>query len=696
MNISRQRLLSVALAVFAGTVWLYWPSTLAGFLKVDDVEYLRQAGRRGGLTWNAVKWAFTSTDAYYQPLVRLSHVLVYQIWGRDASAHHAVNVFLHALNAALMFGFLWTLLTCVSLTARERLAMATCVSVVFAIHPLQTESVAWLAVRTQLLCTMFGIGSLWAYTAGLGRPIVWSLYLAALLCKPTAVSLPFVMLAIDYFPLRRHERLGWGRLVREKAVLIGCAGMLGVATLITEPEGGSTAGSIAVPLSVRVVRAFENLVFYPLKLIWPCHLSPNYFTDIPLGSWITFLAVPLVVIIAAVAVIERRRAPLLMAAWGAYLVLALPMLPLMPKGRQVVAMRYAYEPILPLLLLVGSAGVWLWRRSTPAIRDLLVALLACELCFFVAVTRRLIPDWRTDETMRRATLAEFPNSEEANRALAIELSDEQRPSEALVYAQRGVELAPQVSEAHATLGRVLNQLNRLPEAIDQNQQALRINPESANANFGLGCALMRSGKLPEAVQHYERALRIKPDLVEAHCNLGIALAQAGRLDEAIGHFEHALRINPESANANFGLGYALMRSGKLPEAAQYYEQALRVRPDMIEAQCNLGVVLTHAGRLDEAIGHLEHALRIAPENANAHNDLGNALVLMGRVEEGMFQYGEALRINPNFATAHYNLGSILLSKGKVREAGEHYQKALDLRPDSPVMKDALARLQTSQ
>ena len=697
MKVSRTTLVGVALVIFAATVWLYWPSTHAGFLKVDDAEYLRQSMRWDGLTWNAVKWAFTSTDAYYQPLVRLSHVLDYQIWGRNAAGHHATSVFLHALNAALVFGFLWTLLGSVSLTTGERLSVALWGAVVFAIHPLQTESVAWMAVRTQLLCTTFGIGAIWAYAAGVRRRAVCGLYVAALLCKPTAVSLPFVMLAMDYFPLRRHERLGWGRLVREKAVLIGIAGVVGVATVITEPqEGSSLAPLVAVPLATRVFRVFESLTFYPLKLGWPSHLSPNYVSDVSLGPWTVLASVLTILFVSAVAVMERRRMPMLLAAWGMYMVLVLPTSPVMPKGRQVVAMRYAYEAMLPVLLLVGAAGVWAWRRSSVATRSVLVGLLSCELCALPAVTHSLIPAWHDDETMRRATLAEFPGSEEAHRALATELSDQEKAGEALAYAQRGVEIAPQVCEAHVILGCVLCQLGRFPEAVRQEEQAVQINPHSAKANFYFGWTLMKLGKVREAVEHYEQALRINPDYAEAHNNLGTIFLREGKVSDAIGHYEQALRIIPDCARAHYNLGMALAQTGKIEDAVAHFELALRINPDYAEARYHLGNVLMEEGKPSDAIGHYERALRVKPGYAEAHSNLGLALARTGKIEEAIAHFELALRINPDYPEAHDNLGLALEKLGRTTEAIEHYEQALKLRPDFASTRNALARLQGSQ
>ncbi|MGD0060074.1 MAG: tetratricopeptide repeat protein [Verrucomicrobiia bacterium] len=624
MNVTRAKLVGMALVIFAVTVWLFWPSTHCGFLRVDDLEYLRQSTRWNGLTWNGVKWAFTSTDMFYHPLPRLYILLGYEIWGTNAAGHHATSVLLHALNAALVFGFLWTLLGATSLTTGERLAVAVWVAVVFAIHPLQTESVVWMAVRTQLLCTTFLIGSIWAYVAGARRPVVWGLYVAALLSKPMAVSLPFVLLAIDYFPLRRHERLGWGRLVREKVGMIALAGVVGVATVITDRGPGLIAPLFVAPLSVRVFRVFGSLTFYLVKLVWPSHLSPNYVSDVSPGPWLVLASVLTVLIITAVAICQRRRRPMLAAAWGAYVMLLLPMFAVWPGGRQVVAARYAYVVMLPVLLVVGAAVVWLWRRSTAAVRGVLVGLLACELCAFAAGTRRLIPDWHNDETMRRATLAQFPDSAEANRALATELLDQGRASEALPFAQRAVAIAPQAWEAQMRLGLVLIGLGRFQDAAGQFEQALRLDAHSAEARFGLGVALNEMGKPEDARREYEEALQLDPDLAEAHNNLGNILSAQGRTQDAIAQ----------------------------------YEEALRIRPDYAEAHNNLGANLMERGRLWDAIAHYQEALRIDPHNAEAHKNLGDTLLQRGKVSEAKEQYEQALRLRPDFAAARSALARL--------------------------------------
>ncbi len=590
MTVSRRKLLGVALAIFALTVWLYWPSVHGAFLGGDDREELRQSVLLNGLTWNAVTWAFTATEPYYYPLPRLSHVLDYQIWGKNAAGHHATSVVMHALNAALVFGFLWTLLGAASLTTGERLAMSLGVAVVFASHPLQTEPVAWISCRVWLLCTTFGIGCVWAYVSGARQWVVWGLFLAALLSKTIAVSLPLVMLAIDYYPLRRHVQLGWGRLLREKAVLIGLAAAAAAAAIITESQkGGLMMPLESIPLPQRVLLMFQSLMFYPWKLVWPERLSPYYplHLGLSLHQWPVLASVLSVVIITVIVVMERRRRPMLAVGWGAYVMLVLPVSGLMPVGQQSVALRYAYMAILPLLLLVAGAAMWAWRRSTTAARVALAGFLGCALWVFGSHTRNLIPAWHNDETWWRVPVEEFPDSELANRMLASALSDRGRANAALAYAQRAVEIAPGQCYSHMMLGSVLGRLGRLQEAIAQDQQALRIRPDYAEAHYNLGLALALAGRTTDAIAHYQQALRIKPDYPDAHINLGIALYQIGQRDEAIDHFQQALRFKPDYAEAHYNLGLAFTQLGRINQAIAHYQQALRINPEYAQAQAAL-------------------------------------------------------------------------------------------------------------
>jgi tetratricopeptide (TPR) repeat protein len=655
VKVSRKTLVGVALAIFVGTVWLFWPSVQGGFLtRMDDDEYLRQSVRLGGLTWKAVKWAFTTTAPYYHPLPRLSHVLDYQVWGKNAAGHHATNIFLHGLNAILVFGFLWTLLGAAGLTDRERLAVTVGGAVVFAIHPLQVESVAWISTRSQLLCTSFGIGCLWAYVGGARRWWVWGLFAAALLCKPVAVSLPFVMLAVDYHPLRRYEKLGWGRLVREKAALIVLGAMIAIFTMITESRpGGFLEPLHAIRPHQRVFLAIQSLTFYPWKLAWPTSLSPYY----PLGEGFS-LRVPLVFVsvvcvwgVTMLVAWNWRRVPAAVAGCVAYVMLVLPVSGVAQRGWQAAADRYAYVAMLPLLLMAGGAAVWLWRHGGRGTRAVIGVLLVGELLFFAVRTRGQIAVWRNDETVWRAVWIQYPNSVQANEALAQAVLNQNRVAEGIGFAKYAVRLAPQMAETHMNLGIALTQAGQTSEAIEELNRAVRLRPDLASTRHNLALALLQSGRIPEAMAQWEQSVKLRPDYPEAQCNLGIVLEKTGKFEEAIRHFERALQVEPDYPEAHYNLGVTLVRVGRVPEAMEQWEEALRLKPDYAEAHSNLGVALEQAGRLEDAMQHYEQALRVEPGLVQTHYNLGIVLLRMGRTSEAAAQYELALKFQPDFSPA---------------------------------------------
>ena len=631
MNITRTTLAGIAAAIFAIAVALHWPAVEGAFLAgMDDDEYLRQAERAGGLTWAAVKWSFTSTAPYYHPLPRLSHALDYELFGANARGHHATSVVLHALNAALAFGLLWRLLGAVeTLKPGERLALAAGVAGVFAIHPLQVESVAWMSGRTQLLCTAFSLGCVWAYVAGRRGWPVWLLFALALLSKPMAVSLPVVMLILDYFPLRRVEVAGWHNVTREKAGLIAVSIAVSLATVITQ----SSAGGLNVPLESisplrRVGLLLQSLTFYPWKLIWPVWLSPYYPVRLgfPVPRAPMVVGTIAVVAITALSVWRWRRTPALAAGWAAYLVSILPVTGLSPLWGQTVADRYAYVAMLPLLLLAGSAAIWLCRRGGVIARLAVGVLLAGELGYFALRAREQIRAWREDEVLWREVLRWFPDFWLAHYNLGNTLVHSGRIEEAIAHYEAALRSEPGAHWAHNNLGNTLAQAGRLPEAIRQFEEVLRIVPGSAEAHDNLAGALLKTGQLPEALEQYRAAVRLRPDWSDAHYRLGNALIQASNIVEAAHHYELALQFNPNLAEARANLAvahnnlaWALATAGtegvRDPgRAIQHAERACELtgRKDA-GALDTLAAAYAAAGRFDEAIRTAQSAIELAAD-----------------------------------------------------------------------------------
>jgi len=685
--------MGLGLVLFAATFCLYRPSLDGGFLRGDDWENLHHAIRWDGISRGAVQWAFTTAGPYYQPLPRLSHALDYQIWRKNAAGHHLTSVVLHAVNATLVFGLVWTLLGATSLTRGERLAVACGVSVVFAIHPLQVETVAWISGRTHLLSATFAIGCVWAYVAGARRWLVWALYAGAVVSQPIAVSLPLTMLALDYFPLRRYQEAGWRRLLIEKIPLIGLGIVMVATTMIT---GWRFAGPIkSYPATQRVLLMFESLAFYPAKLLWPAHLSPFYPVPagLSLGQWPVLAAVLAVGIIAFVAVWRWRRTPALVVGCAVYALMILPVSGPTGGGLEAMAPRYAYVAMLPLLLLAGGAAVWLWRHLANVARVAFTGLLVAAVCGCGWLTHKTILVWHDDEILWRTVLAEFPAWELPNGLLAMTLLDQGRGREALDCAERYVKIAPGQREAHNALGLVMTQLGGLDAAVRQYEQAVQIDPGNPEVHFNLAGAFARLGQTENEDREYEAALRIRPDYLEAHINFGNALLRQGRVTEAMAHYQEGVRINPDYAGAYFYFGNALLLQNRVPEAIERYEEALRVDPEYAPAQWGLGNALVMENRAAEAIGHYEEALRLDPEYAEAHDHLGVALASLGRMPEAVAQWEQVLRIHPDDVQAHFHLGSTLEQQGKTSEAIQQYERVLQLQPDFTAASNALARVQ---
>jgi tetratricopeptide (TPR) repeat protein len=528
MNRFRVLLFSASLAVTAITLGVFWPAGKGQFLtQMDDDEYLRRAARYGGWSTAAVKWAFTTTEPYYHPLPRLSHVAVYQVFGASPRGHHLVNVLLHAANAGLLVWFIAALFAAAGWPADgRRLWAATGTGLVFGIHPLQVESVAWMAGRTTLLCTFLFVTCLWAYlrAAQSRRRRAWwwvsvALFVGALLAKPMAVSIPFVMLAMDYHPLNRHRGAGWRPLLKEKLPLVAMAAGATALTILAESQARLLVGTQWIGPAQRLLLACRSLVFYLWKTLWPAWLSPYY----PFGTAVSWAHKEFAVSALVVALLtwicwqHRSRHPEALTAWWAYLALVLPSSGLAQAGSQAVASRYAYLAMVPVLALTGAALGVFWRHMAFLGRSALVVLLGLYASFLACRTRVEIPVWGDDITLWTTALAYFPESDVARHLLgagycelAMKLVEQRRFDEALPQVMKTLELSPTHSLGHATLGVIYLKSKRYEEAVPCLERALQLDPSLGAARYNLACADARLGKLAEAYATLKELLETQP------------------------------------------------------------------------------------------------------------------------------------------------------------------------------------------
>ncbi|HVM59792.1 MAG TPA: tetratricopeptide repeat protein [Verrucomicrobiae bacterium] len=544
------------------SMWVFYPVLANGFVQWDDHIYLAELMRMGRYSWPSMRWMWTSLQPFYlQPIAWMTHLADYQVWGLNATGHHLTNLLLHGVYVALVGTLVWLLTAKVAnISPAERLAMSVVVALVCGIHPLQVESVAWVAARNGLLCSLWMVATLCAYVRatrddGRMKRSWWRMTIAlnavALLTKPFAVSLPVLMLALDYFPLRRYETgptpdpsqegntqpdipsplFGRGegrgegsfgtaffvkrftRLVAEKWPMIGLSALASVGAIGARVQMQELAQD---PLGTRLLVAARGAVFYLWKLVWPAWLSPYY----PLGDGASLRSeeflVPVLFCVAVtiVAVWARKRAPVLIVAWVSYLAVLLPVCGLVQVGGQAVADRYAYLSMVPALVALGSGILWIWRRGSALFKAAICIGLGAWLALIGLWTRGQMAVWHDDVSLWSAALEHFPDDPRANYNLGGVLLERHRFDEARVAVERAIAHsdphAVQLPMAHGTLGTIYLKLHEYDKAMEQLRQAIAADETLWASRYYLACAYARTGRLAEAYDMLRALLAAQP------------------------------------------------------------------------------------------------------------------------------------------------------------------------------------------
>jgi len=639
------------------------------FVNYDDAAYVYEnPAIEQGLSLHGIIRAFTHQNGpgEWLPLTAISRMADWQLYGANAGGHHLTNVLLHAATALLLFLVLRNMTG-----ARWRSAF---VAAVFATHPLRVESVAWVTERKDVLSGLFFTLTLWAYARYVRKPapaspgvfsflrsrLYWLALLffsLGLLSKGTLVTLPFVLLLLDYWPLGRvtsdQPSPSFGaagkwqvtrflRLVLEKTPFLVLTAAACVATVLSQKDAIKSVQDVDFPS--RISNALVAYADYLGQMLYPAGLAVLY--PRPANGWSLWqvgLSVLVLLSISAGVVAGCRKHPYLLAGWLWYLGMLVPVIGFVQVGEQARADRYTYLPQIGLYILVAwgvaeLCGAWRWRRV--ALGSAAGAIVAGLMAAAYVQTGY----WQDSITLWTRTLACTSENYSAQYNLGNTLAEQGKSGEAIRHYERALQLNPDYIAAHNNLGLALAREGKLVEAIQHYERALQLKPDYAAAHYNLANALAAQGKPAEAIEQYERAIRLNPDYIEAHNNLGLALAAQGKLDEAIRHFERVLQLNPDDVTAHCNLGNALAARGKLAEAIQHCERALQLKPDNVAAHCTLANALVAQGRLDEAIQHFERALQLKPDNLAAQYNLGIALVSQGKPDEGISHFQQALAL----------------------------------------------------
>jgi Flp pilus assembly protein TadD len=562
------------------------------FITLDDDTYIKQNLMvNRGVTPAGVAWAFATFDeGNWHPLTWIAHMIDSQLFSMNAGAHLLVNAVIHVGNTLLVFWFLLR-------TTHARWSSAL-VAALFALHPLHVESVAWASERKDTLSTFFGLLSLVAYVRYAEAPssgkYAWTAITLALglLAKPMLVTWPFVLLLLDYWPLRRFDLTSrkevatklWP-LVREKLPLFALVAASAVITSLAQSHGGAVRTFTEFPIALRLSNALASYAKYVLLTFWPNDLGVYYpYTATGTPAWQIICAAFLLTGITALCFFQRKIRPYLVVGWLWFLGTLVPVIGLVQVGGQTMADRYFYIPSIGLFIMIafGLADIAETRRVAPSLS---AAVVSGVLLALATLTNAQIQRWRDSFTLFEHTLAVTPPNLIIENNLGSALSRSGRHDEAAAHFEKALKIIPAhndslLYDSLLNMGVTRFYQNRLPEAIEYYQAALHLRPDASKAHDLLGMALAMQNRGEAALDEMRHAAKLAPEDADIWKDLGVTLARLGRIPEAIDHFHEALRLNPYSAEAHNNLGLALLVSGKPRESIPEFEAALRLKPEL--------------------------------------------------------------------------------------------------------------------
>ncbi|MGA3285233.1 MAG: tetratricopeptide repeat protein [Verrucomicrobiota bacterium] len=705
-------LICVVLAV--GTLILYWPIRQDGFTNFDDDFYITENPHvNAGLTWAGLIWAFkTNLGALWFPLTWISHMVDCQLYGLNPSGHHLTNVLFHVANTLLLFLLLNNL--------TGALWRSAFVAALFAWHPLHVESVAWAAERKDVLSAFFWMLTLLAYTRYAQRRssaldarrstldyfLALFFFAGGLMSKPMVVTLPFVLLLIDFWPLNRFR---WTNslaekfpsiselavsvksiagLILEKLPFFALAAAGSVVTYLAQERGGAMAGD---SLSFRLANALWAYVRYVSKTFWPVDLAVIYpFQERGLAG-LAIVAALLLTVWSGLFVLLARRRPWLFLGWFWFLGTLVPVIGLVQVGAQSMADRFSYLPSIGLFILVvwglsDFFGAPPRRQKTLALAGI-AALAGC-----LAVTSLQLKYWRNSLTLFRHAIEVTTDNHVACACLGQALDAIGLEDQALKFCRESVRIEPNYPLGQFFLGMVLWKKGEPTEAIGHLNAAAQSMPRNPVIQYNLGKFLLEHGQPDKAVAYFAAALNDNPDFSEAHNALGKTFLAQGKLQPAAGQLSQAATLDPGNPQFHYDYGTVLLANSNLDEAVAQFSEAARLKPDFADAQGNLAVAFARQGKTLEAIAHFSKAVELQPDNPEVHFNLGLAFLNHDQPAEAAAQFSEDLRLTPNEMKAHYRLAQALQRQNKLAGAVLHYREALRLAPDLPEAKNELDKI----
>ena len=626
------------------------------FIQYDDQQYVTENPHvQAGLSAAGLRWAFGFHAGNWHPLAWLSHMLDCQVYGASAGGHHLTNVLLHVSSTLLLFLVLNRM--------TNAMWRSAAVAALFAWHPLHVESVAWVAERKDVLCAFFWMLTLWFYARYAAKPsvvrylFVLGSFVFCLMAKPMGVTLPFVLLLLDYWPLNRIRNSEFGmrnfkKLLVEKIPFLALSAIACVLTMSAQEIAiVSTAG---LPISQRIAHVLVAYNHYVIAMFLPQNLAVYYPYPLHIPAVAIICAVLVLGLVTVLAITNFQRRPCLVVGWLWFLGTLVPVIGLVQVGDQAWADRYTYLPLIGLFVpLVWITAEFITNRFVLQSLSIIVAVA------LLATTSVQLGHWKNTRTLFEHTARVTQQNALATTILGSLLAKEGKLEEAMPYYQTALRYSPNYPEAHFFLGNALDEQGKLDEAVAEYEKALWFRPTQEQTHIFMGIALARQKKYDEAVAHYTDALKLNPDSAVTHNNIARIFHTLGRFDAAIEHYIAALQIDPKLAIAHNNLGILLLQKGDLVEGPRQLREALRLKPGNAETEFNLALALNQQGQWSEAADLFKKNLGAHSVDSKAHHELAVALSHLKKTREAMGEYAAALLIQPDFPDALDGLAWIL-------------------------------------
>jgi tetratricopeptide (TPR) repeat protein len=716
-------LLCLALAIL--TVITFWPLKDCGFINLDDNVYVYEnANVQSGLNWNSIRQTFSfelrEGIGHWHPVTWLSLMLDYQIFGLNPQGFHLINLLFHVMNTILLF-----LILC---RMTKKLWPSAFVAALFAIHPLHVESVAWITERKDVLSTFFWMLAMGAYSYYVEHPgfrryfFVLLFFILGLMVKSMLITLPFVLLLLDYWPLQRfqgkkqdhkiqnevfkfetsdkqkkksknkQETLeikkpadpGYKRsliypLFWEKVPLFVLIILSSIITYIAAQSARAVLSDM-FPLGVRIMNAFISYIAYIGKMIWPSNLAVFYPYQKFLVPWQVLGSVLLLITITLLVIWRAKRFPYLATGWLWYLGTLVPVIGIVQAGGQAMADRYTYIPMIGLFIIVAWGVQDLFKKKNFQKEIFLSSSVLSILCLSI-ITWTQVGYWKNSIELWNHTLKVTDYNWFAYNNRGVAYIGLRNYKQAIEDFNRAIAIKPGYAEAYNNRGNAYNSLGNYKQAIEDYNRAIKIKPGYAIAYNDRGGAYGNLGQYQQAIEDFNDAIRLKLNDGRVYNNRGVAYAKLGQYQQAIKDYNEAIRLKPNYTDAYNNRKNAYAKFGQQPWAIEDYNEVIRLKPNYADAYNDRGIAYGNLGQYQRAIKDYSEAIRLKLDYADAYFNRGVAYANLGQYQRAIEDYNDAIRLKPDHVEAYGNRGSVYDKLSQYKQAIEDYNEAIRLKPD---------------